>query len=84
MKMMKKRQYRFLRHAMRLQQLQSVCATGRVKGRRGRERPRMKLVDSLTKVVGGEMSPAELLQMTFERACWRSMVANFLGDTALR
>ena len=53
-------------------------------GSRGRGRPRMKLVDSLAKVVGRDMSPAELLQMTFERACWRSMVADVLEDTALR
>ena len=44
----------------------------------------MKFVDSLAKDVGGEMFPAELVQMTFERACWRSMVANVLEDTALR
>ena len=39
----------------------------------------MKLADNLAKAVGGEMSSAELLQMTFERACWRSMVANVKG-----
>ena len=69
---------------MRHQQLESVCVTGRVEGRRGRGRPRMKLGDSLAKVVGGEMSPVELLQMTFERACWRSMLTKALEDTALR
>ena len=72
-------QLRFLGYAMRLQQLESVFVTGRVEGR-----CRKKLVDSLIKVVGGELSPAELLQMTFDRACWRSMVANVLEDTALR
>ena len=83
MKMIRKRQLRFLVHAMRLQQLESVCVTRRVEGRRGRGRHTMKLVDTLAKVVGREMSPAELLQMTFERACWRSMVPNVLEDTAL-
>ena len=32
MKMIRKRQLRFLGHAMRLQQLESVCVTGRVEG----------------------------------------------------
>ena len=83
MKMIRKRQLRFLGHVMRLQQLESVCVTGRVEGRRGRGRPRVKLVDSLARVVGGGITPAQLLQRT-ERSCWRSMVANVLEDTALR
>ena len=67
MKIIRKKQLCFLGHVMRLQQLESVC---------------MELVDSLATVVGGEMSPAELLQMTFERACWRYMVTNIFEDTA--
>ena len=39
---------------MRLEQLESVCVTGKVEGRRGRGRPRMKLVDSLAKAIGGD------------------------------
>ena len=84
MKTARKRHLRFLGHPMRLRQLESVCMKGRVEGRRGRERPRMKLGDSLAKVVGREMSQAEVLQMIFERTCWRSMVANVLEDTTLR
>ena len=80
----RQRQLRFLGHVMRLEQLESVCVTGKVEGRRGRGRPRMKLVDSLAKAIGGDVTPARLLQMTGSRSDWRSMVANVLEDTALR
>ena len=69
---------------MRLQQLENVCMSGRVEGRRGRGRPRVKLVDSLAKDVGGGITPAQLLRKTERRSDWRSMVANVLEDTALR
>ena len=84
MKMIRQRQLRFLGHVMRLQQLESVCVMGKVEGRRGRGRPRIKLVDTLAKAVGGGITSAQLLQMTDRRSDWRSMVANVLGDTALR
>ena len=83
-KKIRQRQLRFLGHVMRLEQLESVCVAGKVEGRRGRGRPRMKLVDSLAKAVGGDCTPARLLQMTGRRSDWRSMVANVLEDTALR
>ena len=82
MKSIRQRQLRFLGHVMRLQQLENVCMSGRVEGRRGRGRPRMKLVDSLARVVGGGISPAQLLRKTESRSDWRSMVANVLEDTA--
>ena len=78
MYMIRKRQLRFLGHVIRLKQLESVYVTGRMEGRRGRGRPRKKLVDSQAKVVGREIFPAELQQMMFERARWRSMMANVL------
>ena len=84
MKTIRQRQLRFLGHVMRLQQLENVCVSGRVEGRRGRGRPRMKLVDSLAKVVGGGITPVQLLRMTERRSDWRSMVANVLEDTAPR
>ena len=84
MKTIRQRQLRFLGHVMRLQQLENVCVSGRVEGRRGRGRPRMKLVDSLAKVVGGGITPVQLLRMTERRSDWRSMVANVLVDTAPR
>ena len=84
MRMIRRRQLRFLGHVMRRQQLESNCMTGRLDGRRGRGRPRMKFLDSLAKAVGRGTRPVELLQMTSRREDWRSMVANVLGDTAPR
>ena len=84
MKMIRRRQLRFLGHVMRLQQLENVCVSGRVEGRRGRGRPRVKLVDSLAKVVGGGITPAQLLRRTKNRSDWRSMVADVLEDMPLR
>ena len=57
---------------------------GKVEGRRGRGRPRIKLIYTLAKAVGGCTTPVQLLQMTERRSDWRSMVANFLGDKAPR
>ena len=59
---------------MRLQQLESVRVTGKVEGWSGRGRPRVKLVDSLAKVVGGGNAPAQLLQRAGRRSDWRSLV----------
>ena len=58
MKMIRQRQLRILGHVMRLQQLENVCVTGKFEGRRGRGRPREKLVESLAKVVGGGITSA--------------------------
>ena len=43
MRMIRRRQLRFLGHVMRRQELESICMPGRLHGRRGRGRPRMKL-----------------------------------------
>ena len=67
-----------MRYVMRLQQVKNVCVTGKVDGRR---RPRVKLVDRLAKVVGGGITPAQLLRRTESRSDWRSMVTNVLEDT---
>ena len=85
MKTIRQRQLRFLGHVMRSGQLESVCVMGKVEGRRGRGRPRVKLVDSLAKAVGGvSLTSAQLLRLTERRSEWRSMVANVFRDTALR
>ena len=62
MKIIRQRQLRFLGHVMRLQQLENVCVTGKVEGRGGRGRPRVKLVDSLAKFVGGGITSPQLLR----------------------
>ena len=67
MKMIRRRQMRFLGHIMRKQQLESVCMMGKVEGRRGRGRPRIKFLDGLAQAIGGRYSPVELLKMTGRR-----------------
>ena len=84
MRMVRRRQLRFLGHVMRRHQIENICITGRLEGRRGRGRPRIKFLDSLAKAIGGGKRPVDLLQMTSRRDDWRSMVANVLGDTAPR
>ena len=61
MRTIRRRQMRFLGHVMRQKQLERVCVTGKVDGRRGRGRPRIKLVDTLARTVGGGMTSAQLL-----------------------
>ena len=80
----RKRQLRFLGHVMREEQLESVCLMGKVDGRRGRGRPRIKFVDGLARVVGGNLSPARMLQLTRSRLEWRRMIDNVPWDTSLR
>ena len=41
----RQRQLRFLGHTMREHQLEKLCSTGKVEGKRGRGRPRTKIVD---------------------------------------
>ena len=84
MRMVRRRQLRFLGHVMRRHQIENICIIGRLEGRRARGRPRIKFLDSLAKAIGGGKRPVDLLQMTSRRDDWRSMVANVLGDTAPR
>ena len=68
MRMIRQRQLRFLGHVMRMRQLESVCVMGKVEGRRGRGRPRVKLLETLARAVGGGTTSAQLLQMTDRRS----------------
>ena len=80
----RQKQLRFLGHTMREQQLESLCLVGKVEGRRGRGRPRIKFVDGLARSCGGGMSATEMLRLTRSRQEWRSMVDNVPRDTSLR
>ena len=84
LKCIRKRQLRFLGHVMREEQLESVCLTGKIEGRRGRGRPRIKFVDGLARAAGTNLPPARMLQLTRSRSEWRSMVDNVFRDTSLR
>ena len=81
---LRQRQLRFLGHTMREQQLESLCLMGKVEGRRGRGRPRIKFVDRLARSCGGGKSATEMLRLTGSRQEWRRMVDNVPRDTSLR
>ena len=84
MNSIRKKQLRFLGHTMREQQLESLCLMGKVEGKRGRGRPRIKFVDGLARSCGGGISATEMLQLTRSRQEWRRMVDNVPRDTSLR
>ena len=52
--------------------------TRKVDGRKGRGRPRVKLVDRLANFVGGGIRPAQLFRKTEIISEWRTIVANVL------
>ena len=53
MKTVRQRQMKILGHVLRQQQMETLCLTGKVEGRRGRGKPRTKILDCLAKSVGG-------------------------------
>ena len=84
MKTIRKRQMKFLGHIMRRGGIENIAITGMIEGKRGRGRPREKYLDGLVRAVGGNTTPARLLQSTADRQRWRIMAANVLEDTAHR
>ena len=73
---------KFVGYVMRQQQIENLCSTGKVEGRKGRGRPGTKFLDSLAKSVEGGYTPAKKLRKTADRSKWLLMVANVLGDRA--
>ena len=80
----RKRQFDFFGHVMRRNGMEKLTVTGMIGGRRGRGRPRVKYVDSLTKTTNGRMTTAQLIRSTEDRQEWKSMVADVLEDMAQR
>ena len=81
MRVIRRRQLRFLGHVMRHQQMQGNCIVRKLNGKKAKWRPRNKFLVSLAKTVGGGTRPVELLLMTNRREDWRSMVALGYGTT---
>ena len=84
MRTIRQRQMRFLGNVIRDGKLENVCLTGRIEGRRGRGRPRLKYLDTLARAVGNDLRAVDLLQAPNLRAQGRSMVNNVPWDTSLR
>lgn len=83
LKEIRRRQTEFLGHVMRREALENLSLTGKIEGKRGRGRPRIKFMDGIVEEVGGGVSPAHLLQMSRDRELWSAVVVNVFRDTAL-
>lgn len=70
----RERQAKFFGHVMRKGQLENIAMTGRLNGRRGRGRPRLTYIRSLSNwLQAGEV---ETLRETGNRERWKTMIAN--------
>ena len=75
MNKIRKRQATFIGHVMRKKEIEHLVTTGKMEGKRGRGRPRMKMLRSLAEW-SGQSNEIELLRLTNHRQKWKTMVAN--------
>ena len=75
---------RFLGHVVRLEDLENLILTGRIEGRRGRGRPRIKYMDDTKSAIGGGLTTQQIMYAARDREQWRSMIANVFSDMAHR
>ena len=75
-KEIRKRQLDFIGHIIRREQLEHLCLTGRIEGRRARGRQRMKYMDSIVGDVEGNHSANQLIRWAGNRERWRLVIAN--------
>jgi hypothetical protein len=71
----RQKQLRFIWHILRKRKLENIVTTGKINDKRGRRRPREKMLDSLTKW-HIRKSTTELIACTIDRELWRNMIAN--------
>ena len=84
LRVVRTRQLRFLGHVLRGNDLEREVLLGRIEGRRGRGRPRMRYTTSLLEDVPGNRRFVDLVEMARDRREWRSMVAHVDQDMAHR
>ena len=71
----RKRQAKFVGHVIRRNRLEHLVTTGKFDGKRGRGRPRAKMLDSLADWMNiGK--PSEMIREMSCRAGWRSLIAH--------
>ncbi|GFO23298.1 RNA-directed DNA polymerase from mobile element jockey-like [Plakobranchus ocellatus] len=71
----RKRQATFVGHVVRRGKLEHLVTTGKFEGKRGRGRPREKIIDGLATWLGpGKVS--DILAAVKDRDLWREMIAN--------
>ena len=75
MNKIRKTQATFIGHVMRKKEIEHLVTTGKMEGKRGRGRPRMKMLLSLAEW-SGQSNEIELLRLTNHRHKWKTMVAN--------
>ena len=80
----RRRQMRFLGHVVRREDLENLILTGRIEGRRGRGRPRIKYMDDMKSAIGGGLTTQQIMYAARDREQWRSMIANVFSDMAHR
>ena len=80
----RRRQMRFLGHVVRRKDLETLILTERIKGRRGRGRPRIKYMDDMKSAIGGGLTTQQIMYAARDREQWRSMIANVFSDMAHR
>jgi hypothetical protein len=68
------RQARFIGHVLRREKMEHLITTGKIEGKKGRGRPREKLLDGLAKWMSTE--PLAVIKKVRSRACWRAMIAD--------
>ena len=71
----RKRQAKFVGHVIRRNQLEHLVTTGKFDGKRGRGRPREKMLDSLADWMNIE-KPSEMIRKMSCRVGWRSLIAH--------
>ena len=84
MRVVRTRQLRFLGHLLRRNCLEKDVLLGRIEGRRGRGRPRIKYSTSLIEDIPRDMRFVDLVELAQDREEWRSMVAHVDQDMAHR
>ncbi|GFR69648.1 hypothetical protein ElyMa_000306100 [Elysia marginata] len=62
-------------HVIRRNQLEHLVTTGKFDGKRGRGRPRAKMLDSLADWMNIE-KPSEMIRKMSCRVGWRSLIAH--------
>ena len=80
----RRRLMRFLGHVVRREDLENLILTGRIEGRRGRGRPRIKYMDDTKSAIGGGLTTQQIMYAARDREQWRSMISNVFSDMAHR
>ncbi|GFR61997.1 endonuclease-reverse transcriptase [Elysia marginata] len=74
-KTIRKRQATFLGHVMRREKLEHLITTGKLDGKRGRGKPREKMMDGLKRWLGSG-SLTETMTAMGHRELWRNLISD--------